>query len=972
MISAERELRKFLRSIRRNIIGLSRREKSSCLREIERNIRDEVWHLRGSARQTRLLKAVESMGNPIDIAREYSVTIYEAPTKRTYALLGVCMSLLVMLVLLGFIATFLRQGEDYISPFPIPVDILGLIVISLGIPALVLLILQIVIPRLMPTLRMYVLLPYFGAIVFGSLIVFLSVWFYVPNSIFNPTWYYDSLPRIIGLSILVGYASLFLLATVFLTWMFFDTRKYELILSGRKAFKGDYVRAVMRKLTSLDIATRSAVKRELEMDIEERLKGVSDDELEEDSLFSELGNPNEMALMLLESHRPAPESRIKKWATVPLAVVICVSFAVGLVFSFTVVQLMTDRHFTFQLSALIMGFPLLIVSIALWIFLAKMVTHPLKKKDFLKPTVALTIVAVLAVSPGLVAVSSGQFFVDDVGYVGSTFAGAHFHDDGDRSIFWIYENQGSLIQDSSLHMTEVDLNGRPVSERKVLNLPGNDWYRHQSGPFLTDDGNYIVILDTYRNTNIIKVSRDGYSLGFVQEPFQVVESRFSEDRLHLAWSHTEYHPGGWHALLGFSTYDVEPNLRLMGTWTETFGESSSFNDPRYDPKDIIIADDRVMAVVGEYSRNENFSSISLTFHSFDYSGNPIDEIQLYLDNVTKQPFFDRGNYTGAVVNSIKQLDSGKIFVLLQTKRVISGNMNMTLEALVVDSSVSEVDITVLSRLEKYDPCEAGYYPSTVTSSYRTASRVALVDDRLHVLHWERNFDRPYDGTYCSFPYEYNATKSGVFLAVFSREGEFVSTRMIAGSEFEHQSLTRFHVLASNEETTLFWGGDINGETGCSGYECLSFSFHQTRLDKNGTIVSNLTYEGDEPAEFFTFISFRPLRVSGDRLIGVGQNYEGYRIISPKIQFGCDPCASYMAYLYFGDIDLSSGTVEKNPISPWVPIKDEVLEVLLSILFPVLAIVTLQISYLIWRMRESGVTKHNGKNFLKKVSEIFSR
>ncbi|MCK5292259.1 MAG: hypothetical protein KAR39_09635 [Thermoplasmata archaeon] len=969
MIRAERELKRFLGRIRKNLVGLSLKEKRSCLKEIEADIREHATSL-PEDEETALLKSIESLGEPLEIANEYSVTVFEKPTRRTYALLFANMVVVFFIVLIGYVAAFHKISEDNYPWQAFPTDTLGLIVILLGLPTLLLLLAQIVRPTLIPALRVYILLPNLAMILFAGSIMLVSVWHYVPYTIFNPFQYLDdSYSRTMGLMLISGYAILFLSSMILLTWGHLDTKKYGLIVPARKVRKDDYVSAVMRRLASLDLATRKTIRCELQRDVDERLKDVESGEVD---LLEELGSPNDAALMLLESHGPPPEARMKMRVAVPVAFFVGISLAIGLIVSIGVLQLATDPYGTFTFSALIISFPLLLISVTLWTFFSKMLSQPLKRRDYLKPTVTLAIVAILVLSLGVSDTLAGQGFSESTRGFHHELGGAYSHDGGGITVFWVREDIRHGLPYSKLHMTDFDANGEAETEIEILDLDRFGNSGHLNRVFMTSNGDYILVLRGYEETRIAKISTTGQVLEILQTAAVYPVLRFSEDMVYLAWPERENWDQSSSAILVFSVVEVEPNLKLINTWTSEFGAGTYFSySSDRGRKDIMISSDRVETSIVSTSFGESYVSINLTFFSFDHDGNQISTVDLLSENITRQSKKDYGNYTSLTVTGISHIQNDTVLISISNETRIAGNSTRSSETVLLDLTTGGVNHTTLYSLTKYDPCSARYLRNLGGfGRYSPRADLVRLQDRLLVVIWELNIDRQHDDTYCYRPYKFNTTDSGIFVSVFDEEGRFLSSDKIASPEISDTGLFNLEVIEGEGDLTLLWGY-MSGDEDCTPKHC-EFTQHQTQLDKNGRVVGNLIHTDSDFGDFWTRLWFQPLKMDGDVIVGFGMGFDEMGVIMPEVQLDCRECYPFTPYLFLGELDMVEDDIRKYRISPQIEVKDEILQIILAIVVPALAIVTVQTAYLFWRGRRITGPKRSEDDKADSVKSSFLR
>jgi uncharacterized membrane protein len=967
MIRAERELKRFLDRIRKNLVGLSLKERRSCLKELEADIRAHAASLPDDE-ETALLKSIESMGEPLEIANEYSVTVFERPTRRTYALLFANAIVVSIIVLIGYVATFHNLGKHH-YPWAPPAEVLGPIVILLGIPTLLLILAQIVRPILIPALRVYILLPNIAMIPFAGGIMLVSAWHYVPYTIFNPFQdVVDESFQTQGLVLITGYAILLLFSMVLVIWTFFDTSKYGLILPGRRLKKADYVRAVMRRLTPLDVATRKAIRNEIERDVAERMENV---ELGEVDILEELGSPNDAARMLLESHRPPPEARVKRQVAVPVAFFVGISLTISLMFSIGVLQLATDPSGTFTFSALIISFPLLLISVALWTFFSKMLTQPLKMRDYLKPTVTLTIVAAVVLSLGVSSTLAGQGFSESIHYSHHEVGGAYSHDGGGITVFWVREEYRHGPSYSKLHMTDFDENGEIETELEILDLGMFGNSGHFNRAFMTSNGDYILVLRGSEETRIAKISTRGHVLEILQTAAVHPVVRFSEDRVYLAWPERDNWDQGSSAILVFSVVEVEPNLKLTNTWTNELGAGTYFSDDTYrGRKDIMISSDRVETSVVSLGRGESYISVNLTFFSFDHDGNQISAVDLLSENITRQSKKDYGNYTSLTVTGVTHITNDTLVTSISNETRIAGNSTRTTGTVVLNLTTGGVSYTTLYSLTKYDPCSSQYLMPIGYGYHTPRADLVRLQDRLLIVHWELDIDRPYDDTYCYRPDKFNTTNSGIFVSVFDEEGRFISSTKIASPEIRYAGLYNLEVVEDEDNLTLLWVY-TTGEEDCTLKRC-EFTQHQARLDENGRAVRDFIYTDSEFVNFWTRLVFQPLEMDGDVIVGFGKGLDEIEIIMPEVQLACSECNPGTEYLFLGELDMVEEEIRKYRISPQIEIKDEILQIILAVVVPALAIVTLQATYLFWRGKRPTGPKRSEGGMTENVKRFFLR
>jgi hypothetical protein len=969
MIRAERELKRFLGRIRENLVGLSLKERRSCLKEIEADIREGAASLPDDE-ETALLKSIESMGEPLEIANEYSVTVFERPTRRTYALLLANVVVVVFIILIGYVAAFYKISDDNYPGQAFPTDTLGLIVILLGVPTLLLLLAQIVRPTLIPTLRVYILLPNLAMILFAGSIILVSVWHNVPYTIFNPFQYLDdSVSRTMGLMLISGFSILFLLSIILLIWGHLDTKKYGLIVPSRKVRKDDYVGAVMRRLAPLDLATRKTIRCELERDVDERLKDV---ESGEGDLLEELGSPNDTAMMLLESHGSPPEARMKMRVAVPVAFFVGISLAIGLIVSIGVLQLASDPYRTFTFSALVISFPLLLISVALWTFFSKMLSQPLKKRDYLKPTVTLTIVAMVVLSIGVGNVLAGQGFSEIIHGFRHEIGGAYSHDGGGITVFWVREENRHGSPYSKLYMTDFDTNGEVETEIEILDLGRFYNNGRLSEVFMTSNGDYILILRSFEETRIVKISTTGRVLDMLQTAAVYPAVRFSEDRVYLAWPERSSWSQDSSANLGFSIVEVESSLELTNTWTGELGAGTYFSESSYrERQDIVISSDRVETSIVSSSYGESYVSRNLTFFSFDYDGNQVSKVDLLSENISRQSTKDYGNYTSLIVTGVTHIKNDTVLTSISNETRIAGNSTRTTGTVVLNLTTEGISYTTLYSLTKYDPCSSQYLMDLGGFGYhRPRADLVRLQDRLLVVRWELNIDRPYDDTYCYRPYKFNATNSGVFVSVFDEEGRFLSSTKIDSPEISDTGWYNLEVIEDENHLTLLWGY-TSGEEDCAPEHC-EFTQHQTQLDKNGRVVRDLVHTDSDFGDFWARVRFQPLSMDDDVIIGFGYGWDEMGILMPEVQLDCHECYPVTPYLFLGELDMVEEEIRKYRISPQIGIKDEILQIILAVVVPALAIVTMQAAYLFWRGRRHTGPKRSEGGMTESVKRFFLR
>jgi hypothetical protein len=601
-----------------------------------------------------------------------------------------------------------------------------------------------------------------------------------------------------------------------------------------------------------------------------------------------------------------------------------------------------------------------------------MMSQPLKRRDYLKPTVTLMIVAIAVLSLGVSNVLAGQGFSENINALRHEVGAAYSHDEGGLTVFWLQEEDRLGSPYSKLYMTDFDTDREVETEIEILDLGRFFSSVQPSSVFMTGNGDYILVLPNFEETRIMKISTAGQVLETLQTAARYPVVRFSEDRVHLAWPERSSSDPSSSAFLGFSVVEIEPNLELTDTWTSELGVGTRFSDSSYrGKKGIMISSDRVEASIVSSSFGESYVSKNLTFFSFDYGGNQISRFDLLSENTTRQSEKDYGNYTSLSVTGISHIQNDTVLISISNETRISGNSTRSSGTIILDLTTGEVSYSSLYSLTKYDPCPSQYLMDLGGFGYyRPRADLVRLQDRLLVVHWELNIDRPYDDTYCYRPYKFNTTNSGVFVSVFDENGRFLSSTKIDSPEISDTGLFNLEVVEGEDNLTLLWGY-TSGEEDCSSKHC-ELTQHRTQLDKNGRVVADLIHTDSDFASFWTRLWFQPLEMDGDVIVGFGIGFDEIEIIMPEVQLACRECYPGTRYLFLGELDMVEDDIRKYRISPQIEIKDEILQIILAAVVPALAIVTMQATYLFWRGRRPTGPKRSEGGKTGSVKRFFLR